>query len=114
MIQRLYLLFLAVIMLALSGCGGQMGTWGAASTIPLEQGNYETLGPVKGESCVYYLLSIIPLGEFNNTGDALRDALSKKPGATALVQVTTDTRNLLYIIVAEACTIVEGIAVKEK
>ena len=101
-------------MLALSGCGGRFGSWGAASTTPLDPGSYETLGPVSSESGVLYFLGIIPLSELNRTSVAMKDALSKKPGATALIQVTTDDARYGYILLTEACTYVEGIAVKEK
>ena len=74
----------------------------------------ETLGPVSGESCVLYFLGIIPLSELNRPSAAMKDALSKKLVATFLVEVTTDYAHYGYIIVTEACTIVEGIALKTK
>ncbi len=111
--RYLFLLIGLLLVLLVSACA-QIGGGVAPSTKPLNPGSYQTLGQVEGEDCAYYLLGLIPLTGFNSTQEALRDALSKQPGATALVQVTSDTRGMSYIIVGERCTIVQGTAVREK
>ncbi len=110
-IQASFVLVALALVLSLSGCG-QIGSGVAPSNIPLATGGYETIGPVSGESCLVYLLGIIPLGDFNTTQAAVKDALSKSPGATALVEVTTDTRRMWFLIATQDCTLVQGIAVK--
>src|SRR5574341_1054756 len=105
---RFVLVALALVLLA-SGCA-QIGSGVAPSNIPLAPGGYETIGPVSGESCLLYLLGIIPLGEFNNIQAAVKDALSQRPGATALIGVTADTRRLWFVILTQDCTLVNGTA----
>lgn len=106
-----YLIWL-VLVLMLSACA-QIGGGIAPSTKPLNPGGYEILGQVEGKDCAYYLLGLIPLSNFNSMQEAIKDAMSKKPEATALIQVTADTRGMSYIVVAERCTLVQGTAVKE-
>ncbi len=109
-IQASFVLVALALVFSLSACA-QIGSGVAPSNTPLAPGAYETLGPVFGESCVTYLVGI-PLGDVNTTQAAVKDALSKSPGATALVEVTVDTRRLWFIIVTTDCTMVQGTAVK--
>lgn len=112
--MRKSLLFvLPAICLLLSSCGHITGGV-APSTEPLAPGSYRELGQVKGQDCVYYLLGIIPLSDGNETKDAVADALTKAPGATALVKVSSDTYTQHFILIARACTQVYGVAVAPK
>lgn len=96
-----------------TGCGHVTG--GAApSTEPLSPGSYREIGPVSGEDCVGYILGLIPISDGNETKDAIAAALTKAPGATALVKVTADTYSQNYIVYARVCTQVHGIAVTLK
>jgi len=109
-----FLLVALALVLTVSGCA-QFGSGVAPSNTPLAAGSYEPIGPVSGESCATYLFGILgPLPEFNSVQAAMMDAQSKKPGTTALVGVTADTRYMNLIIVRIDCTRIEGIAVKGK
>jgi len=65
---------LALISL-LAGCGHMTGGV-APSNIPLAPNSYTELGPVRGEDCVYHILGLIPVGNGNETKDALANALA--------------------------------------
>jgi hypothetical protein len=108
--KALTLATLAVLVLA-AGCSHHSGGI-APSTTPLEPGSYEVLGPVGGRDCVYRLLGLIPLSNGNETRTALQDALAKRPGTTALVQVTSDTYSQFWIVFGRTCTQVYGTAVR--
>lgn len=81
----------------LSGCAHTSGGI-AASNIPLAPGSYRILGKTEGSDCRYKLLGIIPLTGGNETNIALEDALTKIPGATALIQITSDTYSQHWIL----------------
>ena len=97
----------------ISGCGHISGGV-APSNIPLAPGSYNELGPVRGISCVYYLLGIIPLSAGNETKNALADALLQKPTTNALINITADTFSQHFIVYSRICTQVDGIAVVSK
>jgi hypothetical protein len=97
----------------ISGCGHISGGV-APSNIPLAPGSYKELGPVRGISCVYYLLGIIPLCAGNETKNALAVALIQKPETIALINVTADTFSQHFIVYSRVCTQVDGIAVVSK
>jgi hypothetical protein len=83
----------------------------AASNVPLEPGSYTVLGETKGQDCVYYLLGLIPLSGSNHTKAAVDAAIRSQPGATALVDVTSDTYSQTFIVVTRSCIVVEAMAV---
>lgn len=99
---------------ALSGCSHYSGGI-APSTTPLTQGAYHTLGEgvVEGKDCVYSLFGLIPLSGGNETRDAVQDAISQEDGATALIDVTSDTYSQFFILYGRTCTQVQGIPVKQ-
>jgi len=86
----------------------------APSNIPIAPGTYKELGEVTGNDCCYRLLGIIPLSGGNETKNALKNAISEAPGATALINITADTYSQTFIIVGRTCTQVNGIAVTIK
>jgi len=104
---------LSLLVILLSGCSHQAGGI-AASTSPIAVGSYQTLGQVKGEDCVYALLGIIPLSNGNETRKAIQDAISKKRGATDLIEVTSDTYSQFFVIASRTCTQVYGTAIVQK
>lgn len=112
MLKKLFLTF--IFTLGLNGCTHYSGGI-AASTTPLTQGAYHTLGDgvVEGKDCVYSLLGLIPLSGGNETRDAIQDAISQEDGATALIDVTSDTYSQYFILYGRTCTQVQGIAVKQ-
>jgi hypothetical protein len=84
----------------------------AASNVPLEPGTYVELGPAYGDDCLYALLGIIPLSGGNETRRAVEEALASRPGATALVNVTSDTFTQFWLILSRHCTEVHATAVR--
>jgi hypothetical protein len=106
-------LFVLALVCVVAGCGHHTGGL-APSSEPLAPGSYTELGPVQGEDCVYHFLGLIPLSNGNETKDAVANALSKAPGATALVKVTADTYAQHFIIFSRVCTQVDGTAVAVK
>lgn len=111
--MRNFFLVAFILLWGLSGCSHYSGGI-AASTTPLAVGSYQTLGQVEGSDCVYSLLGIIPLSDGNETRKAIQDAISQKEGATALIEVTSDTYAQSYIIFGRTCTQVYGVAVAPK
>jgi hypothetical protein len=107
--KTLYLV-LTVMCLSLSSCGHTTGGV-APSTEPLAPGSYKELGWVHGQDCANFLLSLIPLGNGNETKDAVADAMTKAPGASALVKVSADTYSNNFIVFSRVCTQVQGVAV---
>lgn len=106
---------LASILVAslLAGCM-HLGGGIAPSNVPLEPGTYVELGPVHGDDCLYALLGILPLSGGNETRRAMEEALASKPGATALVNVTSDTFHQFWLILSRHCTEVHAIAVRSE
>ena len=100
---------LALVLLCTS-CASTSGGI-APSTIPLEPGSYDALGPVRGKSCVWYILGLIPVTGGNRTSLAIAKALARRPGATALIGVTSDTYSQFFVVVTRTCTDVAGTAV---
>jgi len=111
MLKKFFVAF--TLLGGLSGCSHYSGGI-AASTTPLEVGSYQTLGEVEGKDCVYSILGIIPLSSGNETRKAIQDAISQKEGATALIEVTSDTYAQSYILFGRTCTQVYGTAVMPK
>jgi hypothetical protein len=83
----------------------------APSNVPLEPGQYTVLGETKGQDCVYYLLGLLPLSGSNHTKAALDAAIRRRPGATALIDITSDTYSQTFIVVTRSCIVVEALAV---
>ena len=104
---------LPLMCLFLSSCGHTTGGV-AASTEPLAPGSYRELGWVHGQDCANWILGFIPISNGNETKDAVADAISKKPGATALINVSADTFFQFFFVFTRACTQVQGIAVTPK
>lgn len=111
MLRKMLLLLTGITLIA--GCGHVTGGV-APSNIPLAPNSYTELGPVRGSDCVYYLLGIIPLRGGNETKKALASALEEKPEAKALVNITSDTYSMNFILFSQICTQVEGVAVTIK
>lgn len=110
--KRSALALLALVVLLLAGaCAHQSGGI-AASNVPLDPDGYEVLGDVKGQDCVYYLLGILPLSGSNHTKAAVDAALRRRPGATALVGITSDTYAQTFLVVTRSCILVEATAVR--
>lgn len=107
------ILLLLAVAVGMSGCGHVTGGV-ALSNIPLTPGSYSEVGPVHGNTCVYYLLSILPLTGGNETKNALDDALKQVPGTNALINITADTYSQNFILFARICTQVDGTAVRFK
>jgi hypothetical protein len=103
------ILLVALVMLA--GCSHYPGGI-APSTIPLAPGGYTVVkSNVVGSDCLVSLLGILPLSGGNQTHLAVTDALKQAPGATALVNVTSDAYSQYWILWSNTCTEVRGTAV---
>ncbi len=83
----------------------------APSTAPVTS-NYTILGPVEESDCVYRVL-IIPFGGKDDQQEMI-DRLTKSKGADALIGVTVEHMNSMFVlpVVGQNCTIINGIAVK--
>jgi hypothetical protein len=107
------LLALLLVPVLVAGC--MHATGGVApSNVPLEPGTYVELGPVHGDDCLYALLGILPLSGGNETRRAVEEALAARAGATALVNVTSDTFHQFWLILSRHCTEVHAIAVRSE
>jgi hypothetical protein len=111
--RKTLFILLPLMCFLVSSCGHISGGV-APSTEPLVPGSYRELGPTQGQDCVYYLLGFIPLSDGNETKDAVADALTKVPGASALVKVSVDTYSQYFIVYSRVCTQVYGVAVAPK
>ena len=108
--MRLASIGLAALLL-LSGCIHDPGGI-APSTIPLAPGGYRVVkDEVRGSDCLVALLGILPVSGGNKTHNAIRDALKEAPGATALVNATSDAYTQYWILWSNTCTVVQGTAV---
>ena len=98
-------------LLLLAGCSHYPGGI-APSTIPLAPGGYTVVTEkVHGSDCLVALLGILPVSGGNQTDNAIADALEEAPGATALVNVTSDAYSQYWILWSNTCTEVRGTAV---
>lgn len=97
--------------LLLAGCAHYPGGI-AASTVPLAPGGYTVVKEnVRGRDCLVAILGILPVSSGNKTHNALAAALKSAPGATALVNVTSDGYSQHWILWSNSCTEVRGTAV---
>ena len=100
-----------VSLVLLSGCTHSPGGI-APSTVPLAPGGYTVVEEdVKGSDCRVAILGLIPVSGGNRTDNAIRDAILSAPGATALVNVTSDASTQYWILWSQTCTTVHGTAV---
>ena len=84
----------------------------APSTIPFAPGGYTVVKENgQGSDCLVAILGILPVSGGNRTDNAIKDALKKAPGATALVGVTSDAYSQYWILWSNTCTEVRGTAV---
>lgn len=101
-----------LVALVLAGCSHYPGGI-APSTIPLAPGGYTVVKEdVFGSDCLIALVMILPISSGNRTDVAIRNALEEAPGATALVNVTSDAYTQRWILWSNTCTEVRGDAVK--
>ena len=84
----------------------------APSNIPITPNAYTILGPVAGSSCKVNLLMILPVSGSNYTQDAVQDAMAKRPGANALIDISVDRVAKIFILWSSVCTEVRATAVK--
>lgn len=94
----------------LAGCSHTSGGI-APSTIPLTPGGYTVLKQVHGRECQIRILGILPVSGGNETRRAVESAMRQAPGATALVNVTSDTFQQFWVLFTRHCTEVFGTAV---
>ena len=102
---------LTLVLLVLAGCTHSPGGI-APSTIPLAPGGYTVLKEhVSGSDCRVAILGLIPVSGGNQTDQAIREAILSAPGATALVNVSSDAYTAYWILWSQSCTVVHGTAV---
>lgn len=110
--MRLSAILRGTLLVLTTGCTHYPGGI-SASTIPLAPGSYTVVKEsVEGSDCHVALLGIIPLSAGNTTQNAVNAALQSAPGATALVNVTSDAYSQFWILWSNTCTEVRGTAVK--
>ena len=93
------------------GCVRQPGGI-APSNIPLNPGGYTTIGAVESSDCKVNLFMIIPISGSNRVADAMNNALAKRPGANALVNISIDLVSKNFILWSQTCTEIHATAVK--
>ena len=103
---------IGILLLALlTGCMHYPGGI-APSTIPLAPGGYTVVKEhVEGSDCLVAILGILPVSGGNRTDNAIKDALKEAPGATALINVTSDASSQYWILWSSTCTVARGTAV---
>ena len=102
-----------ILLLFLAGCSSKFTT---IQTAPPEK--YEKLGSVSGTatgslgavSTAYYVL---PMGLNSRVDRAYKNALSKAPGATSLIDVTYDEFWFWWVIGTGRTVTISGEAIKE-
>ena len=109
-LKYLKLVLLGSVCFLLVGCACIPGGISASST-PLNNKPYHTLGYTSATDSRFLLLGIIPLTGSNSTRDALNKAI-KKAGADALIDVTVDGYNQWFIILSRVVTKVEGTGIR--
>jgi hypothetical protein len=83
----------------------------AASNIPLPPGGYVPLGPVAASDCSVTLLCPLPVSGGNQIADAMKGALSRRPGTDALVNITVDRVSKFFLLWCQTCTEIRATAV---
>jgi hypothetical protein len=83
----------------------------APSTRPLDGKEYDIIGPAKGSDSRVSLLAILPITPYNDTRDAVADAL-KSSGGDALINVTVEHVVRYWILWSNRKTLVYGDAIK--
>ena len=109
-LQYFKLVLLGSVCFLLAGCACIPGGISASST-PLNNKPYHTLGHTSATDSRFLLLGIIPLTGSNSTKDALNKAI-KNAGADALIDVTVDGYNQWFIILSRVVTKVEGTGIR--
>jgi hypothetical protein len=94
----------------LAGCSYTSGGI-APSTIPLTPGGYTVLKRVHGRDCQVRILGVLPVSGGNETRRAVESAMGQALGATALVNVTSDTFQQFWVLFTRHCTEIFGTAV---
>jgi len=111
---------LLLLILALASCT-TVGSFGAIMKSSADPGkrfrvssDYKELGPVKGNSCRYFLLGVLPFGDANPE-EASNEALASVDG-DAILNATVETSLYgfipIYNILGFTCTTVKGTAIK--
>jgi hypothetical protein len=100
-----------------AGAAAMVGCVSTTSLAPLPPEKYEKLGSVSGEACGVLLLgdwvaAFIPIGLADRVQTAKANAIAKVPGATALINVTTQERWYYWLVGSSRCVTVTGEAIK--
>ncbi len=102
----------AVCLMALLVSGCMTAPSGlAASTKPLAQDGYTSIGPTQGRAVGIYLLGLIPLSEPYPAREAVDRAI-RQGGGDAMVDVTLDYMTITIPFVNVVITTANGTAVK--
>jgi hypothetical protein len=100
-----------VLLLAGSGCGGSAPLQIADASIPPAGRSYKSLGWTSAESCQERLFGFA-ITDGGRTYDAYKAALAAKPGADALIDVTTDTHLRVIVVWQRICVELHGEAIQ--
>lgn len=111
MSHRSVVVVVALVGLALTGCVRYPGGI-APSNVPLHPDGYTVIGPVESQDCKVNLFGVLPVSGGNQVSDAVKNALSKSPGADALVEVTIDRVTKWFILWSQTCTEIRAMAVR--
>ncbi|MBU0478312.1 hypothetical protein KKC91_07065 [bacterium] len=109
-VKYLKLVLLGSVCFLLAGCACVPGGISASST-PLNNKPYHTLGYTSATDSRFLILGFIPVTGSNSTRDALNEAI-KDAGADALIDVTVEAYGQWFILFSRVVTKVEGIGIR--
>ena len=104
------LLILVVMVSLTAGCASTPGGV-AASNIPLDQGGYTVLNPVRVGDCKINLFGILPVSGGNYVDDAIDKAI-RKSNADALIDIRVDMTSKFFFLWSQRCTTVSAKGVR--
>ena len=101
------------VLLSLPACTHYPGGI-TASTTHISANGYDVLGPTEASDCVVRLLGLIPVTSANRLRRAMGEAIQNVPGANAMINVTVEFYSQYWILWSNACTEVQGLAIRTK
>ena len=103
-------IILLTCIVSITGCSSGFKT--ISPNLAKHPHNIETLGHVTGHACGSILFDLIPISENSRVENAYNNALSKRPGATGIINTTLDENWFWWYLGTTRCVTIEGEAIK--